>query len=65
VPLSSLAGTAFSEDRSISPKQFMFEKQPRIDVEKAGFLYLFSRINSWYTEYRSWRMLDNGIKGTA
>ena len=36
VPLSSLAGTAFSEDRSISPKQFMFEKQPRTDVEKVG-----------------------------
>ncbi|MFZ0825567.1 MAG: hypothetical protein WAM87_18030 [Terriglobales bacterium] len=38
VPLSSLAGTAFSEDRSISPKQFMFEKQPRTDVEKVACL---------------------------
>jgi len=28
----------FSEDRSISPKQFMFEKQPRTDVEKVACL---------------------------
>jgi hypothetical protein len=28
----------FSEDRSITPKQFMFQKQPRTDVEKAACL---------------------------
>lgn len=28
----------FSEDRSISPKQFMFEKQPKTDVEKVACL---------------------------
>ena len=29
---------AFSEDRSISPKQFMLEKQPKTDVEKVACL---------------------------
>jgi hypothetical protein len=29
---------SFSEDRSISPKQFMFEKQPKTDVEKVACL---------------------------
>ena len=29
---------SFSEDRTISPKQFMFEKQPRTDVEKVACL---------------------------
>lgn len=38
LPLSSLPGTAFSEDRSISPKQLMIEKQPRTDVEKVACL---------------------------
>jgi hypothetical protein len=28
----------FSEDRSITPKQFMFQKQPRTDVEKVACL---------------------------
>jgi len=28
----------FSEDRSISPKQFMFEKQPKTDVERVACL---------------------------
>lgn len=30
--------TTFSEDRSVSPKQFMLEKQPRTDVEKVACL---------------------------
>ncbi len=30
--------TSFSEDRSISPKQFMLDKQPRTDVEKVACL---------------------------
>ncbi len=29
---------SFSEDRSLSPKQFMFEKQPKTDVEKVACL---------------------------
>jgi len=29
---------AFSEDRSISPKQFMFQKQPKTDVERVACL---------------------------
>lgn len=29
---------SFSEDRSITPKQFMFQKQPRTDVEKVACL---------------------------
>jgi hypothetical protein len=30
--------STFSEDRSITPKQFMFQKQPRTDVEKVACL---------------------------
>jgi hypothetical protein len=48
VPLGgSLGGTSFSEDRSISPKQFMFEKQPRTDVERVACLAYY------LTHYRS------------
>jgi len=32
------ATPTFSEDRSIKPKQFMFQKQPRTDVEKVACL---------------------------
>lgn len=39
--------TAFSEDRSISPKQFMLEKQPMTDVEKVACLAYY------LTHYRS------------
>lgn len=35
------SGTYFSEDRSISAKQFMFEKQPRTDVEKVACLAFY------------------------
>ena len=35
-PSSSLP--TFSEDRSMAPKQFMFQKQPRTDVEKVACL---------------------------
>ena len=37
---SSEVGTpgSFSEDRSISPKEFMLEKQPRTDVERVACL---------------------------
>jgi hypothetical protein len=35
---SGSSAVSFSEDRSISPKQFMFEKQPRTDVEKVACL---------------------------
>ena len=38
VSVTSAPGTAFSEDRSIPPKKFMFEKQPRTDVEKVACL---------------------------
>ena len=31
-------GIEFSEDRSMSPKQFMFEKQPKTDVERVACL---------------------------
>lgn len=33
-----LPGASFSEDRTISPKQFMLEKQPKTDVEKVACL---------------------------
>ncbi len=36
--VASHALPSFSEDRSISPKQFMLEKQPRTDVEKVACL---------------------------
>lgn len=38
LPTSRNMDAPFSEDRSISPKQFMFEKQPRTDVEKVACL---------------------------
>lgn len=37
-PDRSAIPTTFSEDRSISPKQFMTEKQPTTDVEKVACL---------------------------
>lgn len=37
-PSISTTRPSFSEDRSISPKQFMFEKQPKTDVEKVACL---------------------------
>lgn len=39
--------STFSEDRSISPKQFMHEKQPQTDVEKVACLAYY------LTHYRS------------
>lgn len=39
--------TAFSEDRSVPPKQFMLDKQPRTDVEKVACLAYY------LTHYRS------------
>jgi hypothetical protein len=38
VPLHAMTGDEFSQDRSISPKQFMVEKQPKTDVEKVACL---------------------------
>jgi hypothetical protein len=38
VALTLPPAATFSEDRSISPKQFMLEKQPRTDVEKVACL---------------------------
>jgi surface protein len=35
---TSMTQPSFSEDRSISPKQFMFEKQPKTDVERVACL---------------------------
>jgi hypothetical protein len=35
------AGTSFSEDRRISPKEFIFQKQPRSDVEKVACLAFY------------------------
>ena len=37
-PSSSIPESTFSEDRSISPKQFMSEKQPKTDVERVACL---------------------------
>jgi hypothetical protein len=34
----SISEPSFSEDRTISPKQFMLEKQPKTDVEKVACL---------------------------
>jgi hypothetical protein len=34
-------GTSFSEDRRISPKEFIFQKQPRSDVEKVACLAFY------------------------
>jgi hypothetical protein len=38
VPATSPEGTSFSEDRALSPKQFLFEKKPMTDVERVGCL---------------------------
>jgi len=35
------AGTSFSEDRRISPKEFIFQKQPRSDAEKVACLAFY------------------------
>jgi hypothetical protein len=35
---AAVSAPTFSEDRSIAPKQFMFQKQPRTDVEKVACL---------------------------
>src|SRR5689334_7068472 len=44
-PISTAPTTSqdslFSEDRSVSPKQFMFEKQPKTDVEKVACLAFY------------------------
>ena len=37
-PSTASKVTLFSEDRSVGPKQFMFEKQPKTDVEKVACL---------------------------
>ena len=37
----NIAGTSFSEDRPISPKEFIFQKQPRSDVEKVACLAFY------------------------
>ena len=37
-PVTTNQESLFSEDRSISPKHFMFEKQPKTDIEKVACL---------------------------
>src|SRR5579863_777343 len=37
-PASNLSESGFSEDRSISPKEFLRQKQPRTDVERVACL---------------------------
>lgn len=46
VPRSDV-GTDYSDDTSISPKEFVFEKQPRTDVERVACLAFY------LTHYRS------------
>ena len=46
---------SFSEDRTISPKQFMFEKQPRTDVEKVACLAYYL---THYREMPHFKTLD-------
>lgn len=38
---AGILGTSFSEDRPISPKEFIFQKQPRSDVEKVACLAFY------------------------
>jgi hypothetical protein len=47
--------TTFSEDRSISPKQFMLEKQPKTDVEKVVCLAYYL---SHYRDTPHFKTLD-------
>lgn len=52
---SSQHQPSFSEDRTISPKQFMFEKQPRTDVEKVACLAYYL---THYRETPHFKTLD-------
>lgn len=38
---SSLSTPSFSEDRSMSPKEFLFQKQPKTDIEKVACLAFY------------------------
>ena len=49
------AASRFSEDRSITPKQFIAEKQPRTDVEKVACLAYYL---THYRETPHFRTLD-------
>ncbi|HEV2416655.1 MAG TPA: hypothetical protein VGX94_02525 [Terriglobia bacterium] len=53
-PRASLE-TTFSEDRSISPKQFMLEKQPKTDVERVACLAYYL---THYRETPHFKTLD-------
>lgn len=54
-PVTSNQESLFSEDRSISPKQFMFEKQPKTDVEKVACLAYYL---THYREIQHFKTLD-------
>lgn len=47
--------TSFSEDRTPSPKEFMFEKQPKSDVERIACLAYYL---THYREVRHFKTLD-------
>lgn len=38
---SSIISPSFSEDRSMSPKEFLFQKQPKTDIEKIACLAFY------------------------
>jgi hypothetical protein len=48
-------GSKFSEDKSISPKDFMMQKQPRTDVERVACLAFYL---THYREVRYFKTLD-------
>lgn len=54
-PITSNQESLFSEDRSISPKQFMFEKQPKTDIEKVACLAYYL---THYREIPHFKTLD-------
>jgi hypothetical protein len=54
VPLQR-SGTSFSEDRSISPKEFLIQKQPRTDVERIACLAFYL---THYMDMRFFKTLD-------
>ncbi len=51
----SAAGPSFSEDRSISPKEFMWQKAPRTDVERVACLAYYL---THYRDMPQFRTLD-------
>lgn len=54
-PQAAIVAPSFSEDRTISPKDFMFEKRPQTDVERIACLAYYL---THYRDQRFFKTLD-------